>query len=118
MTLLSLPFFARLRRFSNAKADASVRAVSKGVNGPMLAAIAKKIEYHDSACVDLLRRGGPLLGMLEQTGPCRHVQQCVIHFHALRFFQEMDRRCRSTWTSICLWEPLVVRASAPSREAR
>ena len=48
--------------------DEKIRALVKGVNGPMMRLLAKKAQYHDAACVDLFRDGAPLVGKIARTG--------------------------------------------------
>ena len=48
--------------------DDIVWTVSIGVHGPLLAALAKEAVYHDAACVDLFKSGGPLVGPLVRSG--------------------------------------------------
>ena len=55
-------------RFAASKADRLIRKATRGVNGAMLWAVCQKIKYHDPECIDLLRKGGPLVGMLAQSG--------------------------------------------------
>ena len=41
--------------------------VSHSVCGPLMAELAKRVGYGDAQCVELLRRGGPLMGVLERS---------------------------------------------------
>ena len=93
-TILRIEAFAReLRRsgksadWANAK-DPNLRKAADGVNGPLLVScgvfclalyfvmwmcacqerLAKYIKFHDCACIDMFRRGAPLLGKLVCSG--------------------------------------------------
>jgi hypothetical protein len=47
-------------------ADSAVARISAGVHGPSLEALAKRINYHDSAAFELFRFGAPLMGQIER----------------------------------------------------
>jgi hypothetical protein len=53
--------------FDAACADQSTRRVSCGVNGPLLAYLAKITGYEDAACVDVFRNGAQMSGAMRQT---------------------------------------------------
>ena len=46
--------------------DATVGYISQRVHGPLMQALAKSVNYHDTAVVDLFRDGAPLLGELQR----------------------------------------------------
>lgn len=50
------------------KADAELRGVAAGVNGPLLVALAELAGFCDVECIDLLRRGGPLVDKVKTSG--------------------------------------------------
>ena len=52
--------------FSNA--DASVRQVACGFNGPLLEMLLRTCKHVDPGCADLFRQGAPLLGKLPMSG--------------------------------------------------
>ena len=47
-----------------ADATDDARLVAAGVNGPLFEMLARSIKHHDAEAVDLLRKGGPLTGVL------------------------------------------------------
>jgi hypothetical protein len=47
-------------------ADSAVARISAGVHGPLLEALAKRLDYHDSATFELFRFGAPLIGQIER----------------------------------------------------
>ena len=49
-------------------ADPYIKIISESVNGPLLAELALEIGYHDPSCVDIFRRGGCLMGLLDVSG--------------------------------------------------
>ena len=58
-----LQLFARL-----AGAEYGIWSVSREVNGPLMMAVAKRIGYHDLGAIEMLRKGGPLVGLLPCSG--------------------------------------------------
>ena len=42
--------------------------VTQGVNGPLLVELARNIDYHDTACVEMFREGADIAGTLEYAG--------------------------------------------------
>ena len=42
--------------------------VTQGVNGPLLEELARNIDYHDTACVEMFREGADIAGTLEYAG--------------------------------------------------
>ena len=46
--------------------DAAIGHICKGVNGPLMLALAKSCGFHDLGVVDLFRDGAPLLGQLDR----------------------------------------------------
>ena len=69
-------------------ADAKVKEVAHGVNGPLLSMLAKACGYSDLDAVELFRRGGPLVGELHRSGNGRPIDeepQCSV--------QEMADNC-------------------------
>ena len=49
-------------------ADAGVRTVAQGVNGPLLRELAVRTDFQDLACVDFFRAGAPAIGPLPVSG--------------------------------------------------
>ena len=47
-------------------ADAGVAHISRGVNRPLLEALATKAGYHDMQVVELFRTGAPIVGTLKR----------------------------------------------------
>ena len=47
--------------------DAAIGHICKGVNGPLMLALAKSCGFHDLGVVDLFRDGAPLLGQLDRS---------------------------------------------------
>ena len=66
---LSLASVSRLLRMSFFSLLAC--EIVRGVNGPMLIKLAEQIEYHDKECVELLRTGGKLSGVLKRSASSR-----------------------------------------------
>lgn len=64
------PSIAKVGRVVGQCASVHVRLhtaqILAGVNGPLLLALAHRIGYHDSACIDMLRKGARLV----LVGPC------------------------------------------------
>ena len=48
--------------------DANVHAVAGSINGPLLVELHDEIGCEDAACVEVFRRGAPLVGPLPRTG--------------------------------------------------
>lgn len=48
--------------------DAHVRTIAGSINGPLLVELLDEIGYEDAACVEVFRRGAPLVGPLPCTG--------------------------------------------------
>ena len=48
--------------------DPELRHLAAEVNGPLMQLLAKKVNYHDGASVNLFREGAPLVGKLHRTG--------------------------------------------------
>jgi len=46
--------------------DRAVRNIVKGVNGPLLEALAEKAHYGDKAVIDLFTKGAPVVGELDR----------------------------------------------------
>ena len=44
-----------------------LRRFADEVNGPLMAALAAKVGYHDVDCVELFREGAPLVGKLTRS---------------------------------------------------
>jgi hypothetical protein len=59
-----LPVDARDRK--SKMADSAVAHISRGVNGPLLEALATKAGYHDMQVVELFRTGAPIVGTLDR----------------------------------------------------
>lgn len=49
--------------------DQKIKALVRGVNGPLLHLLARNAGYHDTNCVDLFRVGAPIVG---QIAKCAH----------------------------------------------
>ena len=49
--------------------DEVLQRFAAEVNGPLMVALAEKVGYHDVDCVELFRKGAPLVGKLTRLLP-------------------------------------------------
>ena len=56
------------RRWSSAIKDPALKKFADEVNGPLMELLALRARYHDAECVDLFRKGAPIVGKLHRTG--------------------------------------------------
>jgi len=56
-------------------ADAGVRKVATGVNGPLMEALAARTVFQDAACIEFFRLGAPAVGLLPVSGSGVPVQR-------------------------------------------
>ena len=67
--------------------DRGVRHIVKGVNGPLLEALAEKAVYADKSVINLFTHGAPVVGELHRRVALHPLHSNNIYFHVAIFHQ-------------------------------